>query len=158
MPKTWLTYDFGHFTTISGHFFTSYIYIFHKTEVQTVILKCWTSLNLIWIKSYDIKHNFFWQLCFSILEEKTENLRISFKKLRFRRSSWVWVVCKNLSWIKSFNKILDKIFIFSCLRMHYFKGILPKWVLTPLKETSSRIFKMTTFLKFFLASMRDIIR
>ena len=30
----------GHFRTISGHFFANYIIIFHKTEVQRVILKC----------------------------------------------------------------------------------------------------------------------
>ena len=28
---------------------------FHKTEVQTDILRCWTSLNLNWTKSYDTK-------------------------------------------------------------------------------------------------------
>ena len=28
------------------------------------------SLNLNWIKSYDINYKLFWQLCFSILEEK----------------------------------------------------------------------------------------
>ena len=38
------------FKTISGHFFASYMFIFHKTEVQTVILRCLTSLNLIWIR------------------------------------------------------------------------------------------------------------
>jgi hypothetical protein len=30
----------GHFTTISGHFFANYMKIFHKTKVQTVILRC----------------------------------------------------------------------------------------------------------------------
>ena len=29
------------------------------TEVQTVILKCLTSLNLNWFKSYDTKCNYF---------------------------------------------------------------------------------------------------
>ena len=28
------------FSTISGHFFDNSLYIFHKTEVQTVILRC----------------------------------------------------------------------------------------------------------------------
>ena len=45
----------GHFTTIAGHFFAKCMYIFHKTEVQTVILKCLTSLNPNWYKSYDTK-------------------------------------------------------------------------------------------------------
>ena len=36
----------GRFTTISSHFFANYMNIFHKTEVQTIILTCWTSLYL----------------------------------------------------------------------------------------------------------------
>ena len=60
----------GHFKTISDHFFANYISIFHKTEVLTIILICLTCLKLNWIKSYDINHNLFRQLCFSILEEK----------------------------------------------------------------------------------------
>ena len=41
----------GHFMTLSGHFFASYIKIFQKTEIQTVILRCLMDLNLNWIKS-----------------------------------------------------------------------------------------------------------
>ena len=37
-------------------FFAYYILIFHKTEIQTVILRCLTSLNHNWYKSYDTKH------------------------------------------------------------------------------------------------------
>ena len=44
-----------HFTTISGHFFAIYMKIFHKMEVQTVNLRCWTSLNHDWYNSYDTK-------------------------------------------------------------------------------------------------------
>ena len=44
----------GHFTTISGHFLANYIKIFQKTEIQTVILRCFVGLNLNWIKSYGI--------------------------------------------------------------------------------------------------------
>ena len=39
-----------HFTTISGHFSANYIFIFHKKEVQTIILRCLTGLNLDWFK------------------------------------------------------------------------------------------------------------
>ena len=60
--------------TISGHSIANYINIFYKTEVPTVILRWLMSLNLNWIKSYDINYNLFWQLCFSILEEKIEGL------------------------------------------------------------------------------------
>ena len=42
----------GCFTTISSQIFAIYIHIFHKTEVQTVILRCLTGLYLIWFKSY----------------------------------------------------------------------------------------------------------
>ena len=47
------TFAFGHFTTIYGHFFANYIDIFHKTEIQTVILRCLVCKNLNWIKSYN---------------------------------------------------------------------------------------------------------
>ena len=52
----------GHFMTISGHFSTSYIDIFHKNDVQTVILRCLVCLNLNWIQSYNmilVKNLFF---------------------------------------------------------------------------------------------------
>ena len=42
-------------TTISGHFFANHMFIFHKTEVQTVILRGWTDLNLDWFKSYGFR-------------------------------------------------------------------------------------------------------
>ena len=45
--KLWV----GRFMTISGHFLANYINIFHKIELQTIILMCLTCLNLIWIKS-----------------------------------------------------------------------------------------------------------
>ena len=32
------------------------MFIFHKTEIQTVILRALTSLNVNWYKRYDIKH------------------------------------------------------------------------------------------------------
>ena len=36
----------GHFMTISGHFFANYMKIFHKTEIQTVVLRCLVCKNL----------------------------------------------------------------------------------------------------------------
>ena len=36
---------YGRFTTISGHFFSNYMNIFHKSEVQMIILKCFTGVN-----------------------------------------------------------------------------------------------------------------
>ena len=67
-------------------------------------------------------------------------------------------MCKNIIWIKSYNKILVKIFIFSCLRMPHFRANLPKWVLTPQKENSCHIFKLAIFSKFFVDLMGNIIR
>jgi hypothetical protein len=44
-------------TTFSGHFFAICVFIFHKTEVLTVILRGLTSLNLDWVKSYGLRCN-----------------------------------------------------------------------------------------------------
>ena len=43
------------FTTIPGNFFAMCVFIFHKTEVLTVILRCLTGLNLNWVKSYGLR-------------------------------------------------------------------------------------------------------
>ena len=61
----WLTN--GHFITISGHFFANYIKIFHKTEIQTVILRCLVCLNpnldqKLWYRNTEVS--------FYTLEEK----------------------------------------------------------------------------------------
>ena len=45
----------GRCRTISGHIFANCINIFHKTEVQKVILRCLRSLYLIWFKSHGTK-------------------------------------------------------------------------------------------------------
>ena len=52
LENSWLIND--HFLTVFGPFCANYMNIFHKTEVQTVILRCLIILNLIWIKSYYI--------------------------------------------------------------------------------------------------------
>ena len=41
------TFRNGHSTTLSGHFITNYISIFHKAEVLTVILsRCWVAAHM----------------------------------------------------------------------------------------------------------------
>ena len=50
-----LYFKSSRFTTISSHFFNNYLYIFHKTVVQMVILRCWTGRDHNWLKSYDKK-------------------------------------------------------------------------------------------------------
>ena len=39
------------------HIFANYINVFHKTEVQTIILMCLMALNLNWFNSYDTKYS-----------------------------------------------------------------------------------------------------
>ena len=92
---------YSRFTTISSQIFAIYMNMFHKTEVQTVILRYFGYLYLNWIKAY--------------------------------------------------HMILVKNIFFSCLKMHYFRSILPKWVLAPPKDSSSHIFKIAVFPKFFWA-------
>ena len=50
-----LSFKNGHFSTNSCHFFANYINIFHKNEVQTVILRCFTVINLDWFKLYGLR-------------------------------------------------------------------------------------------------------
>ena len=42
-------------TTISDHFFANCMFIFHKTEARTVILRCLKGLNLDWFNSYGLR-------------------------------------------------------------------------------------------------------
>ena len=69
------SYSYGHVKPISGHFFTNHINIFHKTEVQTVILSCSTYLNFNFIKRYNRKHKNvqFW-VFYSFVQQNAENL------------------------------------------------------------------------------------
>ena len=52
LENLWLINN--HFLTVFGYFFPNFMNIFHKTEAQTVILRCLVRLNFIWIKSYYI--------------------------------------------------------------------------------------------------------
>ena len=53
-----MTYKWPFFLHFS-HFFPNYMNVFHKTEIQMVILSCWTGLNLNWLRSYDTKRKYF---------------------------------------------------------------------------------------------------
>ena len=50
-----MTITIAHSTTISGHFSANCMFIFHKKEVQTVILRCLTGLNIDWFKNYGLR-------------------------------------------------------------------------------------------------------
>ena len=124
------TFRIGHFMNISGHSIANYINSFHKTEVPMVILRCLMSQNLNWTKRYDINYKLFWQLCFSILEEK--KVKFKFQKWPFFHHFWslfchlhsifhkteiLAVIlrclgCPNFNLIKSYDMLLLKIFIF----------------------------------------------
>ena len=89
----------GHFRTISGHFLANYMKIFHKKEVQTVILRCLLCLNPNWIKSYDIilvKIIFYhawkciisWLICQSEFRYLLRKLALIFSKWLFFQNSF----------------------------------------------------------------------
>ena len=65
-------------------FFAKYMVIFHKTEIQTVILRCLTSLNLNWFQRYDEKHK----------KSKNENLHF-FMYVIGTANENIWILCHN---------------------------------------------------------------
>ena len=76
-----------YFLTISCHFFANYMFIFHKTEIQTVILRCLMNLNLNWFKSYDKKHK-------NAKNAKDENFYFCIKSQK-KRNGNICVLCNN---------------------------------------------------------------
>ena len=72
------SFAFCWFSTISSQFFAIYICIFHKTEVQTVILRCLPGLNSNWFKNYDIKGKYFHFLFIVILFKNTHFQNLCF--------------------------------------------------------------------------------
>ena len=53
--RKWMLLLNNCYKIVSGHFFAICIFIFHKTKVQTVILRCLTGLNHNWFKSYGLR-------------------------------------------------------------------------------------------------------
>ena len=128
---------------ISVHFFANYMNIFHKTEIQAVILRCIVGLNPNWIKSNDMNHNFVFVSIFQFCMKKRENLQLIYGHFTtiyghllaihyniFHKTEVQTVILRclghlYLNWIKSYDIILVKNIFFSCLKMHYFRAILP---------------------------------
>ena len=151
--------------TISGHSIANYINIFHKTEVPTVILRCLMSQNLNWIISYDINYKLFWQLCFSILEEKKAskmaifwllgsffgNYMDIFHKTGIQTVNLRCLVCLNPNWIKSCDIVIgwNKLFRAWKYRSKF---------LHLRRKNSSHIFNIAVFSKFFGDFIRETIR
>ena len=146
----------GHFKTISVHFSTNYINNFHKSIVLMNILRCQTHLNLNWIFYLFYKAHFFLSpLIFSFERKNLENLWLIndhfltvfghcfanfmniFHKTEVQTVILRCLVSLNLNWIKSNYIILVKEKIIPCLKMHHFRAISPRWILTPLKEISA---------------------
>ena len=134
-----------------------------------VILSCSHYVNLNCIKSYNRKQKMFHiHFFYSFVKQKAENLcpiNGHFKTISchvfancinfFHKTENQMVIlrcltCLNLNWIKSYCILLAKIiYFFSCLKIHNFRGVLPKLVLPPQKETISHTCKMAIFSKFF---------
>ena len=91
------------YTTISGHFFAMFMFIFHKNQVQRVILICIMVLNFNWFKIYGLKcilrlnatlansnKNGNWQMAilWPFLDIFWPTLNSSFTKLRFKQLFW----------------------------------------------------------------------
>ena len=74
-----MTMTIANFTTISGHFFANCMSIFHKTEVQTVILVYFTDLKSDWFKGYDKNANI---SIFGVLQFCTKTLFRLLKHLK----------------------------------------------------------------------------
>ena len=53
--RKWMLLLNNCYKIVSGHFFAICIFIFHKMEVQMVILSCLTGLNHNWFKSYGLR-------------------------------------------------------------------------------------------------------
>ena len=112
------------FWTISSHFFADCMNIFHKNQVQTVILRFLTCQKPNGIKSYNIKHKKIIFLFFAILQKKILKiydskmaiflpflgifLPFSSKKTEFQTVISRFLMGLNLNWIKSYGIILVK--------------------------------------------------
>ena len=133
------------YTTISGHFFTICTYvIFHKTEVQTVILRCLMSLNLDWLKNYGLRcsqrprscswgrYNYYWNYLWgwnSTTQLKLFCIRKFQGTKRFQSIEYLFKVMsrrKNSHNNKKQQQLFTQIIIYiavycSCLKFVFFK-------------------------------------
>jgi len=76
-----------HFKTMYGHFFANYMFIFHKTKIQTVILRCLRIINLNFYKSYDTKHK---------NAKNPKNANAGFvQNCKIKRNGNICVLCQN---------------------------------------------------------------
>ena len=111
------------YSTTSDHFFTNCMFIFYKTEVQTVVLRCLTGLNLEFLRYgscfssevsklplaryLDLNGHFttIYGHFFASYTDISHKTEIQAVILRY-------AVCLILNWIKSCEILLAK--VFSC--------------------------------------------
>ena len=94
------------YKTIFGHFFAICIFFFHKTEVQTLNLRCLTGLNLNWFISYSLRCRR--RSCVS----SVNFLKIATDKWSFYNHIWLFLS----SCMFSFHKNEIQTVILRCLR------------------------------------------
>jgi hypothetical protein len=134
------TLEFGHFTIIFGQFFANYIITFHKTEILTVNVSKFQLNQKLNHKLQMLLTSVF----FNFGRKKNENLSFKnghfstisghffanyisiFHKIAIQTVILRCLVCPNINLIKSYDILLLKIFLFACLKMHHFRGKIPK--------------------------------
>ena len=96
--------------SFSGHFFAICMFIFQKTEVLAVILRCLTGLNLDWFKSYGLRCSL--RLCACSANSKKRqrinshffaNYIIVSHKTELRTVILRCLMSLNLNWYKSYD-------------------------------------------------------
>ena len=112
-----MTITIAHFTTISGHFSVNCMLIFHKKEVQTVILWCLTGLNIDWFKKICLRCKWRPQTCLANFQNITTdkwtfynhiwpfftNCMVIFHKNEIQTVILRCLTILNLNWYKSYD-------------------------------------------------------
>ena len=80
------------FSTISSQFSAIYINTFHKNEVNTAILRCWTGLYLNLFKSYDTKCKYFFLdlATHEIMNARFSTISSQFSAIYIKKISQKW--------------------------------------------------------------------
>ena len=112
-----MTITIAHSTTISGHFSANCMFIFHKKEVQTVILRCLTGLNIDWFKKFCLRCKWRPRACLANFQNITTdkwtfyyhiwpffaNCMVIFHKNEIQTVILRCLMSLNLNWFKSYD-------------------------------------------------------
>ena len=143
-----MTIRVAHSTTISGHFSINCMFIFHKREVQTVILRCWTCPNIDWFEEICLRRKWRPQSCLANFQDITTdkwtfyyhiwpffaNCMVIFHKneiqtvilMCLRSLNLNWYNCCDAKWKNAKNK--KSVFVQNCKKPK--KGIFSFFVIT----------------------------